>query len=192
MLLIKHRVNSLKDLSAVPRNQGVEIDVRDFGGEICCAHDPFTRGELLRDLLGGYAHAFAIFNVKADGLESHIMQLADEMKISSYFFLDCANPTLVGLARKGFTKVAVRYSEYEPLEFALAFAEKVEWVWIDCFSTLPLDASSHEQLRRWFKICIVSPELQGHPRQRIGQFRQALQALPVDAVCTDYPEDWTS
>lgn len=191
MLLIKHRVNSLKDLSAVSPDQGIEIDVRDYDGEICCAHDPFTRGDSLRQVLGGYAHAFVIFNVKADGLESQIIQLAREMGISSYFFLDCANPTLVSLARKGFTRVAVRYSEYEPIEFALAFTGKVEWVWVDCFSHLPLNASSHEQLKRCFKICIVSPELQGHPRRQIGEFRQALQDLPVDAVCTDFPEDWT-
>ncbi len=191
MLLIKHRVNTLQDLLQVPRDQGIEIDVRDYDGEMRCAHDPFTSGEALQHLLDGYAHAFAIFNVKADGLEPRIMQLAKEMGITSYFFLDCANPTLVKLAQSGFSRIAVRYSEYEPLEFALAFSGKAEWIWVDCFSVLPLNSSSYERLRRWFKICIVSPELQGHSRSRIGEFRQILQDLPVDAVCTDFPEDWT-
>ena len=190
MLLVKHRVNSLKDLSSVPKSQGIEIDVRERDGEICCAHDPFVPGEPLRRLLAGYSHSLAIFNVKADGLESYISRLAEEMGISTYFFLDCANPTLVNMARRGLTRMAVRFSEYEPIEFTLAFAGKVEWVWVDCFSRLPLTASTHAQLSRSFKICVVSPELQGHPRQRIGQFRQLLQGLPVDAVCTDFPEDW--
>jgi hypothetical protein len=190
MLLIKHRVNTLQHLRAVPPEQGVEIDIRDVNGEMCCTHDPFTAGEPLRHVLSGYAHALAIFNVKTDGLEQHIIKLAAEMGVSSYFFLDCANPSLVALVRKGFSKVAVRYSEYEPIEFALAFHGKAEWVWVDCFSHLPLDAASHQRLRRSFKICIVSPELQGHPRQRIQEFRQTLRELPVDAVCTDFPEDW--
>ena len=190
MLLIKHRVNTVQDVSTVPAVQGIEVDIRDNGREICCSHDPFSGGEALRDVLAGFGHALAIFNVKADGLEQPIIRLAQELGIDSYFFLDCATPTLVGLVRRGFTKVAVRYSEHEPIEFALAFAGKADWVWVDCFSSFPLTALSYQQLRPYFKICVVSPELQGHPRQRIGEFRQLLLELPVDAVCTDFPEDW--
>lgn len=190
MLLIQHRVNKRKDLSVVPAHYGIEIDLRDSGADICCAHDPFSSGEPLCHVLGAYSHALAIFNVKADGLEQRIIRLAREAGVQSYFFLDCANPTLVNLVRQGLKTVAVRYSEYEPIEFALAFAGKAEWVWVDCFSTLPIDSVSHKQLRRWFKICIVSPELQGHPRERIAEYKKILRELPVDAVCTDFPEDW--
>jgi hypothetical protein len=89
-------------------------------------------------------------------------------------------------------RLAVRYSEFEPVEFALAFAGRVEWVWVDCFTRLPLDAETYRQLRRNFKICLVSPELQNHPRSMIQSFRQQLRTMPIDAVCTDYPADWVA
>ena len=116
--------------------------------------------------------------------------LAAQHAVRDFFFLDVANPTLVKLARRGERRVAVRYSEFEPLEFALAFAGKVDWVWIDTFTRLPLDAATHAALAAHFKLCLVSPELQGHPRGRIAEYRAQLAELPLDAVCTDFCEDW--
>jgi hypothetical protein len=190
MLLIEHRVNTLEHLARVPPEQGVEVDVRDYDGELRLVHDPLQTGERLEDWLAGYRHALVIFNVKCDGLEGRLQALAARYGIEDYFFLDVANPTLVGLVRRGERRAAVRFSEYEPIEFALAFAGKVEWVWIDCFTHLPLDAQAYARLRQHFKLCLVSPELQNHPRARIAEFRAQLSAMPVDAVCTDYCEDW--
>ena len=190
MLLIEHRVNTAEHLARVPRDRGVEIDVRDYDGELRLVHDPLQSGERLEDWLKGYQHALAIFNVKCDGLEERILALAARHGIEEFFFLDVANPTLVGLVQRGERRVAVRYSEYEPIEFALAFAGLAEWVWVDCFTRLPLDADAYDRLRQHFKLCLVSPELQKHPRSRIGEFRAQLAAMPVDAVCTDYCEDW--
>ncbi len=84
----------------------------------------------------------------------------------------------------------MRFSEHEPIEFALAFAGRVDWVWVDCFTRLPLDRESHRRLREHFKICLVSPELQGHPHATIGAYRRQLAGLPIDAVCTDFAADW--
>ena len=191
MLLIDHRVNTLEQLREVPGDHGVEIDVRDYDGDLILAHDPLQGGERLDDYLRGCAHATVIFNVKCDGLEERILELAGRHGIADFFFLDVAGPTLVGLARRGERRVAVRYSEYEPIEFALAFAGRLDWVWVDCFTHLPLDRDSHRRLAEHFKICLVSPELQRHPRQTIQAYRGQLEGLPVDAVCTDFPEDWT-
>ena len=88
--------------------------------------------------------------------------------------------------------MAVRYSEYEPIEFALAFSGQAGWVWVDCFTHLPLTPEVYWRLKPHFKICLVSPELQGHPRGQIRQFRLQLRDLPVDAVCTDFCEDWSA
>lgn len=190
MLLIEHRANTAAHLARVPRDRGVEIDVRDYDGDLRLVHDPLESGERLEDWLAGYAHALLIFNVKCDGLEGRLQALAARHGIEHYFFLDVANPTLVGLARRGERRVAVRYSEYEPIEFALAFAGRAEWCWVDCFTHLPLNPESYHRLKEHFKLCLVSPELQKHPRARIAAFRQQLVAMPVDAVCTDYCEDW--
>jgi len=190
MLLVEHRVNTRERLARVPGTRGIEIDIRDYAGELRCVHDPLENGEALDDLLAHYHHALAIFNVKCDGLERRISEMARKRGVQNYFFLDVANPTLVSLVRRGERRVAVRYSEYEPVEFALAFRGQVEWVWVDCFTCLPLTPEVYQQLKQHFKICIVSPELQAHPRQKIREFREQLRDLPVDAVCTDFCEDW--
>jgi hypothetical protein len=190
-LLIEHRVNTVAHLRRVSPERGIEVDVRDYDGDLRLVHDPLQSGERLADLLAEYHHAFLIFNVKCDGLEDRILTLAAAHGITDFFFLDVANPTLVKLVRRGERRVAVRYSEYEPLAFALAFAGQAEWVWVDCFTRLPLDPATYSALTAHFKLCLVSPELQGHPRARIAEFRAQLAALPVDAVCTDFCEDWT-
>jgi hypothetical protein len=190
MLLIEHRVNTLAHLGRIPRDHGVEIDVRDYDGDLCLVHDPLQGGERLADWLKGYQHALVIFNVKCDGLEGRIQALAAQHGIERYFFLDVANPTLVSLVRRGERRVAVRYSEYEPVEFALAFAGQAEWCWVDCFTRLPLDPEVYARLHQHFKLCLVSPELQRHPRARIAEFRAQLAAMPVEAVCSDFCEDW--
>jgi hypothetical protein len=190
MLLIEHRVNTADHLARVPSDRGVEIDVRDYDGDLRLVHDPLESGERLEDWLQSYHHSLLIFNVKCDGLEGRVQALAARHGIEQYFFLDVANPTLVSLVRRGERRVAVRFSEFEPIEFALAFAGQAEWCWIDCFTHLPLDADAHARLRQHFKLCLVSPELQKHPRSRIAEFRRHLADLPVDAVCTDHCEDW--
>jgi hypothetical protein len=190
MLIIDHRINTAARLAEVKPAYGVEIDIRDYDGDLRLVHDPFLSGESLGDYLKGYKHAFCIFNVKCDGLEDRILDLAKQHGIQDYFFLDCADPTLVKLARRGEKNLAVRFSEFEPVESALAFAGLCDWVWVDCFSKLPLTPANYAQLKKHFKICLVSPELQGHGREAIQAYRQQLKDMPIDAVCTDFCEDW--
>ncbi len=190
MLLIEHRVNTVEHLRRTPTEYGVEVDIRDYDGTLRMQHDPLLGGEPLEDLLREYKHALIIFNVKCDGLESKILELAHKYGIKSYFFLDSATPTFVNLARKGERNLGVRFSEFEPIEFALAFAGKVEWCWIDCFTKLPLDPDNYQILKKHFKLCLVSPELQKHPREAIQEYKKLLRDMPVDAVCTDFCDDW--
>lgn len=190
MLLIEHRVNTLEHLLRVPADRGIEVDVRDHNGELRLAHDPFLGGERLEDLLAVYEHALIIFDVKCDGLEEGILNLVEKYQVKDLFFLDVAAPTLIRMVRHGVHQVAVRFSEYEPIESALVFAGKADWVWVDCFTRLPLDVESYQRLHKHFKICLVSPELQNFPREMIQTFRAQLREMPIDAVCTDYCHDW--
>jgi hypothetical protein len=190
MLLIEHRVNTVAHLKEIPPDRGVEIDIRDYDGELRLVHDPLESGERLADYLDHFRHALVIFNSKCDGLESRIQYLARERGIENYFFLDTALPSLVQLTRRGERRAAVRYSEFEPVELALRFAGLVDWVWVDCFTHLPLDSVHYRLLKRHFKICLVSPELQKHPRARIQAYRRQLASMPVDAVCADHCADW--
>jgi hypothetical protein len=192
MLLIEHRVNTVEHLRRVPPDRGIEIDIRDYDGDLRLVHDPFLSGERLEDLLAAYQHAFVIFNLKCDGLVEPVSALAEQYGIQDYFFLDLANPTLVNLVRRGERRVAVRYSEYEPIEFALAFAGLADWIWVDCFTRLPLDPVSYSRLHEHFKICLVSPEMQNRPRAAIHDYWRQLRDMPIEAVCSDYCDDWST
>ena len=84
----------------------------------------------------------------------------------------------------------MRYSEYEPLEYAMSLAGQVDWVWVDCFTHLPLNEEVYNRLKEHFKICIVSPELQKHPLEFIDKFAQQIASFNVDAICTKRPDLW--
>src|SRR6185503_10704232 len=109
MLLIEHRVNTAAQLAKLPGDCGAEIDVRDYDGELRLQHDPFLGGETLGAWLKGWKHELCVFNVKCDGLEERILAEARAAGLKRYFFLDCAAPTLVRLARAGERKLAVRF-----------------------------------------------------------------------------------
>ena len=45
MIIIKHRVNTIKDLKKTDKNFGVEIDLRSNQSNVYLNHDPFKNGE---------------------------------------------------------------------------------------------------------------------------------------------------
>ena len=192
MKLIKHRINSADQLNFAKNLYGVELDLRYKGKDIILHHDPFNDGEKFEDYLKEFNLSFLILNIKSEGIEEEVLRLVKKYKVPDYFFLDTSIPFIIKYTKKGLNKFAVRYSEYEPLELALKFKNKVEWVWVDCFTYLPIDDESYSQLKKYFKICIVSPELQGHNLSLIERFKKQLSGFEIDAVCTKRPDLWVS
>jgi hypothetical protein len=190
MLKIVHRINTIQQLKETHTEYGVELDLRPDGNEIIIHHDPFTEGEDFEDWLKYYKHSFIILNTKAEGMEERLLALMEKYQIENYFFLDLSLPFLIKYMNKGVTKIAVRFSEYEPLEFVMNFAGKVDWVWVDCFTDLPLNPENYKILKKHFKFCLVSPELQGYDTSKIEEFKNKLKDMPMDAVCTKRPDLW--
>jgi hypothetical protein len=190
MFKIAHRINTIAQLQNTPVEYGVELDLRPDGNKIIIHHDPFAQGEDFEDWLKFYKHKFIILNTKAEGMDERVIALMEKYQISNYFFLDLSLPFLIKYMKKGVSKIAVRFSEFEPMEFVMKFAGKVEWVWVDCFTDLPLNQDNYTILKKHFKLCLVSPELQGFDVSRIQEFKNKLQDMPVDAVCTKRPDLW--
>jgi len=195
MHTILHRINTIELLEKTSSNFGVEIDIRSDGKSLILHHDPFEQGELLEDWIGSYNHGTLILNVKEEGLESSVLLLMEQFKINDFFFLDQSFPFLRKTALMGESRCAVRVSEYENIETVLSLSGMVDWVWIDCFTHFPLKKKEADQLTNsGFKLCIVSPELQGRvERAHILEFRRELELLDIkgDAVCTKYADLWT-
>ncbi len=194
MLKIAHRINTIQQLKTVPFDYGIEVDLRDFGDRIVMQHDPYIKPEAedFETFLQAYHHRLIILNVKSERIEPRIQQLMRDFAIEEYFFLDSSFPMMRLLAAQGEKRQAIRFSEFEPIEYALAMAGKVDWVWIDCFTRLPLDPSTYVQLKRHFRMCVVSPELQGRSVETIADYSQQLEAFDIDAVCTKRPDLWPS
>jgi hypothetical protein len=190
MIHIAHRVNTIAQLRNVPPEYGVEIDLRDRGERLILQHDPFGDGEDFSAWLAEYRHRLLILNIKSERIEHRVLELVRARGVRDYFFLDSSFPMIRTLAKAGERQIAVRFSEYEPLESCLALAGQVDWVWVDCFTRMPLDPLSYARLKRHFKLCAVSPELQGRPVESIPAYAAELRAYPMDAVCTKRPDLW--
>ena len=190
MLFIRHRINTVEELGTVPPHMGIEVDIRAEGTEIILQHDPFLQGERFEDFLRHYRHELIVLNIKDEGTEEPALELLQKYGVRNYFFLDLDFPAMMRLIKKGEKNIALRFSEYEPLDPCLAFKGMAGWVWVDCFNDLPLDRESHAALKKNFKLCLVSPELQKFPKERIADFKKKLTGLALDAVCTKHPDLW--
>ncbi len=194
MQVIAHRRNTVAELQQTDAHYGVEVDIRSFGDELVIHHDPFVRGELFDTWIQYYRHNTLILNVKEEGLEQRLIEKMNTCNITNYFFLDQSFPYLVKWSKLGERRCAVRVSEYESIETALSLAGKVDWVWVDCFTRLTLTQSEANQLQgAGFKLCLVSPELQGRdPSIEIPDMQLYLkqQQISIDAVCTKRPDLW--
>jgi hypothetical protein len=194
MKIISHRRNTIQDLKATPRKYGVEVDIRSLGQQIIIHHDPFVAGESFEDWIAVYQHGTLILNIKEEGLESRLIALMQSHGIDDYFFLDQSFPFLVKWAKAGEHRCAVRVSEFESIETALTLAGQVDWIWVDCFTRFPLNLEDAKRLKNaGFKLCLVSPELQGRDAEtEIPLLVQLLdeQGIQADAVCTKRPDLW--
>jgi hypothetical protein len=194
MKLIFHRRNTLLDLLATNSKYGIEVDIRSQGDQLIIHHDPCVTGEAFDEWINAYRHGTLILNVKEEGLESRLIALMQSKGITDYFFLDQSFPFLVKWSKAGEHRCAVRVSEFESIETALTLGGKVDWVWVDCFTRFPLSESDARRLKdAGFKICLVSPELQGrHANVEIRQLASLLKErnIVADAVCTKRPDLW--
>lgn len=191
-MIIRHRINSSKELKIIPTEHGAEIDLRLFKGEIILAHDPHTSGEKFDEWLQSYRHSMIVLNVKEDGLEEAIVDLLKKHNIQNYFFLDQPFPTLRKSAL-ALHSVATRLSEYENPVNQLDL--EISWIWLDSFTG---DWSYLEKHAEWlrggaYKLCLVSPELQGRsPSKEARSIMSLLQSenINISAICTKDPGIW--
>ena len=192
--IIAHRINTIKNLKSIPPEYGVEVDIRSYGKKLIISHDPFVQGEDFRLWIKSYQHKLLILNVKEEGLEGQLIKIMDEESINDYFFLDQSFPFLIKNAAHCKGRSAVRYSEFESIETVMNLKGLIKWVWLDCFNTLPIDKVNMENLKSaGFKICIVSPELQGRfDDEEILEIHSTLKKdnIIVDAVCTKKINLW--
>jgi hypothetical protein len=188
-MFIAHRINTIEELKKVPIDMGVEVDLRDLNGDIILSHDPFvytSSGIEFEEYLKHYKHSFIILNIKSERIEYRVLELLKEYNINDYFFLDSSFPMMYKLSTEGENNIAIRYSEFESIYTVINNANKFKWVWVDCFTKLPLNNYIFQLMKIWnFKICLVSPDLQGQ-QDKVEEYSNYLLEKNIipDMVCS--------
>jgi len=190
MQIVAHRINTIRELQVIPPSYGVELDLRADGSQLILNHEPFRGGERFLDYLDAYRHKTLVLNIKEAGIENEVLRLVREKGISDYFLLDVEFPFIYQSTRKGERAIAMRYSEDEPIEIALTYKGKVDWVWIDTNTKLPLDETVIRRLAG-FKTCLVCPGRWGRSGDIPG-YRKRMHELGFvpDAVMTAVVDFW--
>ena len=193
MEIIAHRINSINKLKNLNVNLGVEVDIRSNEKNLIICHDPFSDYINFNDWLSFYNHGTLILNVKENGLEEELLKTMQFFKKKNFFILDQSFPYLINTIKDGEKRCAVRLSEYESINTVLSLKDKLSWVWIDFFTKFPVDFEIYKILKKHnFKLCIVSPELQGHPSSKCLDLKNYIKSneMYFDAVCTKKIKFW--
>jgi hypothetical protein len=186
MEYIAHRINTIQELKKIPKEYGVELDLRDFGDRLILQHDPFIDGEDFSEYLKNYEHGTMILNIKSERIERKVLGLMQKYNIKDYFFLDSSFPMIYSLSESGEKNIALRFSEFEGIDTILNMKDKIDWIWVDCFSKLPIENENYNLLKQHgFKFCLVSPELQGQD-EKLEEYKKYLkdENIIFDAICT--------
>ncbi len=196
MEYIAHRINTIAELKKLPEEYGVELDLRDdLNGRIYISHNPFEAGEDFEAYCKEYRHGTMILNIKSERIEHEVLTLMEKYQIRDYFFLDSSFPMIKLLTDMGVKQVALRFSELEGLDTIRNMAGRARWVWVDCFTKIPIDRESFKELKALgYKLCFVSPELEGQ-EEKLAEYKEYIreQGIVFDAVCTKsyHIKDWT-
>mgnify|MGYP001414641427 CR=1 FL=1 len=161
MIIIYHRINSIKQLKKIPYKYGVEIDIRDYKNELILNHDPFKKGDKFLEYLKHFKHKFLIINIKSEGIEKKIFDILKKKKINNFFFLDVSFPFIVKLYSKMSKKIALRVSDLESIQTVKKLKKKSNWIWFDYFKKDEMKLQNIKTLKKMkFQICYVSHDLQ--------------------------------
>ena len=193
MEIIAHRINTIDQLKNLNFNLGVEVDIRSNEKNLIICHDPFSDYINFKDWLSFYKHGTLILNVKENGLEEELLKTMQDFKKENFFILDQSFPYLLKTIKNGEKRCAVRLSEYESINTVLSLKDKLNWVWIDFFTKFPVNLETYKILKKHnFKLCIVSPELQGHTNSKCLELKNYIQSnrMYFDAVCTKKVKFW--
>ena len=198
---VKDEQNTLEAYrAAFVRGYGVELDVRDAGGELVISHDlptgPCLSFQAVLDLHADFPPGPVIaINIKADGLTSRLAEMLHLRPSTPYFCFDMSVPDALHYVRAGLCAFT-RHSEYEADP---SFYREAHGIWLDRFVDPWVDpAEIVSQLRRGKKVAVVSPELHRKPHTLAWSlWREALRASDLPAalidqhlmLCTDFPDE---
>lgn len=201
-ILIKHRINTLKELQQLNMNYGCEVDVRYHENELILSHHPFNhhilKPEKFENFLKIYNHNMLVVNLKTEGIEEKCFNLLKKYNIKDFYFLDMSVPYFVKYSIDMMDikilkeNMSLRYSPYENLPDLNFYKDKAKHIWIDSF--FDLNFLSLDDIKRFkdydFKLTFVSPELHGVEYEKDVKLFSCKYNNLFDYVCTKKDNFW--
>lgn len=173
---------------------GIETDIRDYDQNLVISHDiPSSKSVTLEEFL---SLVFEInpsitlaLNVKADGLNKHLLEL-DRLETIPHFYFDMSVPDMLGYVKNKQTL----YSRYSDIEEYPALYSESNGIWLDNFTSSELRTDKLVQFIKDDKsVALVSPELHGFEYENYWcSIKQLINENPDISskikLCTDYPD----
>jgi hypothetical protein len=178
--------NSYSSISnALNAGFAVETDFRDYLGSLVLSHDPMLNSEPLT-FDEAWAWNRVAYNLKCDGLATHIAPFVEQIRETYSFVFDGSIPEMLKFRHLSIPH-ALRLSEYER-----DLAWEVEFVWVDGFiHDWWMDDKKILKYLENKHLVFVSPELHGRDhRPAFDWFSQLRSNGYLNfSVCTDFPRD---
>ena len=114
MQYIVHEVNTIEKLQKIPKNYGIEIDVRLLNNELVLGHDIEKNNVPLNIFLKEYDHSLIVANIKESGVEDLIFSKFEELNVNRFFLLDVEFPYIYKNFKTRGNNLSLRFSELEP------------------------------------------------------------------------------
>ena len=190
MIPIIHKVNSIENLKNVPKNYGIEIDIRNSSSGLILSHEPANSGEMFNEYLENYNNKLLIANIKESGIEDEVIEMIKEKNIENFFLLDVEFPYIYQNFQINKEYLSTRFSKYESIESVKNLINKVSWLWVDTYSDFKINKTSAEIMKN-FKICIVSPSRWGSPQLLdiyVDKFKEF--SIEIDSVMIENNENF--
>lgn len=201
MRLIGHRGYHNKEIEAnsilalkkcLEKGYGLETDLRDYQQQLVISHNiadkaaPFAQE--LFSFAQNYKECTLALNIKADGLDSLLLEHLKNNNIANYFVFDMSVPQMIEYYQKGI-RFFTRKSEYEEIP---VMYQQAAGVWVDAFERE--DWIQKELIMQYLQdgkqVCIVSPEL--HHKNPLS-FWEEIKAWEIHSndimLCTDNIEE---
>ena len=203
MVIISHRGYWKKDeeknsVAAIERSFkigcGVEIDIRDYKGEIVISHGIADGASPRLEKICKIYRAAKLdvqlaLNIKSDGLQVRLKKLLNQYRITNYFVFDMSVPEALSYIGEDMN-VFTRQSEHETKS---PFYNEARGIWLDEFCNHWISEEIiKEHVDNGKKACIVSPELHGRAYQKEwNDYRKIGRNSMRDEImiCTDFPEE---
>ncbi len=170
MQYIVHEVNTIEKLQKIPKNFGIEIDIRLLNNELVLGHDIQKNNVPLNIFLKEYDHSLIVANIKESGIEDLTFSKFEEFNINKFFLLDVEFPYIYKNFKTRGNNLSLRFSELETEFTNNTLIDKVQWLWIDSFTELPINEESVKYFKN-FESCLVSPSRWG----RINSIEQSFE-----------------